>query len=359
MRRWVFPGLLLLCLALFVVLNSVVGVRQRAQSLSPSSGGVTGLSILDKVGQKLGHEAITSLRKQIYHFRDVQSFDAFFALSPKQSYSNRELNILYQYVNGGGNVVVSMHNDSSRANVQALLVRFGVSAKWKESPEFRNRTPLEVRTSEEVWPFEPGRTYSVYSRYVFDSDECSSFDKVQCVFLTKKVGEGSLSLFLGYPPIMNGLFGNSDNWSLGVAFLSRYKTIAIDDFRNFFSDKTVWDLVVEPAFALPMFGLLGAIVIFFLFGRLSYDDAVAGERHEVPQLGSVHAFQEEVFQGIVGSVDMQLRFDRHAAFLVSLFPEAESQVREGKSKAGGDPIAGIRNLVELHKSLLRKRGMKI
>ena len=277
--------------------------------------------------------------------------DVFLALSPKSPYSAREARILKTFVENGGHLVISTESPQASANVEQLMKVFGLSETRKAFPDFVNRTTVSGRPAVARGPIPDTAPLEFYSRYGFPSDGGLNFVKEETV------GDGTVTLMTGIPIFANAMIGRGQNWRAAHQLAMAQGRVVFDEYHHLFSEKSVWSLLREPYFALPVFGTVLVAILFFTFGRFGRADAWS-EAPPAPHSRSFHDFGNSVFKGLARQSRAEdLGVQEHASFLRSLFPDASHQISKVAAEKGAWLARGA-GLLQLHKRLLRERGWR-
>ena len=353
MRAYKILGLTLLvtCLALLTVSIS----NERAERFRGSSSFAQtpmGLSAFVSLAKAVVPGKIVQRRSALLSEEDLKDAGVFLTFSPKSAVSKREASILKTFTERGGRVVIGIQSPESLRNVEHLLAALELVISPTEIPTFTNgeASVVSIQSGGSLLP--APHSYAFYSRYGVGAAEPKAF------FLHKTLNQGTATVFMGVPPVANALLGREDNWRIAHEILTQTGTIVLDEYHHLFSDKTVGDLLLEPSFSLPIFGMVLVGILFFLFGRLSKRDAWERKQQPAPAR-SFHHFGVSLFQGLVKSSKLENQaVDQHEAFLKALFPSDAARIEDAPAPKGAWLDRGAR-LVQVHKSLLRERGWKI
>lgn len=315
-------------------------------SKSPS-----GVSILRDLTDRSAENL--SLVKQTAVLTEVRGRSTYALFAPLIPYSEREAKLLKIFVEKGGSLLISIKSPSQLKNVQSILESLDMSLKLKELESFENGSPIIARAKEETWLFEPFKGYAFYSAYVFDTPECQrrSFD---CFVEHQPVGEGQVTVIAGMSPLTNGLIGLEQNPSLALRLLEHSRTIQFDEHKHFFSEKTLLDLFLTPSFILPIIGMVGGALVFFLFGYSDFHWKTEQPTRDLAQYHEVnrailHGFLEKRGGRSLASLEVQVRYLRQN------FPEKAEQISsllQGVNPSVRDVSA---KLLDLHRQALRER----
>jgi hypothetical protein len=353
MRSHKFLGIALIigCVVL-VALSITNNNAERYRSSTSFSRMPVGLSTFVSLAKAVAPDRIIQRRAALLTDDDLKEAGVFLTFSPKSPFSRREATLVKTFAEHGGRVVIGVQSPESIANLDELLDSLDVKLTPTEIPDFKNRITTSILAPSTATFIPSNHTYEFYSRFAAEKDNPGS------LFVEKPLGKGSVTVFMGVPPIANALVGRAENWRIAHALLAQGGAIVLDEYHHLFSDRTVGDLVLEPSFALPIFGMILVGIIFFLFGRLSKHDA--WERPPTPpQARSFHHFGVSLFQGLVKRSKIEDQaVNEHAEFLKNLFPGEVGRIDAGANPKGAWLERGAQ-LVQVHKGLLRERGWKL
>lgn len=353
MRSSKFLGIALIIICLALVGASISSNNaERYRSSTSFARTPVGLSAFVSLAKVVAPDRIVQRRAALLANDDLKDASIFMTFSPKSAFSEREASIVRTFAEGGGRVVIGIQSPETLSNVTHLLSALDVKLAPTELPDFRNKVTTSVQPQAESALFPANRMYEFYSRYTVTGEAAGSF------YLEKPISKGAVTIIMGLPPISNALLGRGENWRIAHALLAQRGSIILDEYHHLFSDKTVGDLVREPSFALPIFGMVVVGILFFLFGRLSKRDAWERKPEGVPAR-SFHHFGASLFEGLVKKSKLQSQaVDEHARFLTALFPQDADTITQPQSVNGSWLESGAR-LVQVHKGLLRERGWKL
>lgn len=353
MRSSKLLGIVLIIICLALVLASVSSNNaERYRSSTSFARTPVGLSSFVALAKVVAPDRIVQRRAALLANDDLKDAGIFMTFSPKSAFSEREASIVRAFAEGGGRVVIGIQSPEILPNVTHLLSALDVKITPSEVTDFRNKVTTPVEPQSEGTLFPPKRIYEFYSRYFVTGDTPGSF------YFEKPISKGAVTIIMGLPPISNALLGRAENWLIAHGLLAQKESVVLDEYHHLFSDKTVGDLVREPSFAFPIFGMVVVGIFFFLFGRLSKRDAWERKPEGVPAR-SFHHFGASLFEGLLKESKLQGRaVDEHERFLKALFPQDAHTITQPQSVNGAWLERGAR-LVQVHKGLLRERGWKI
>lgn len=354
LRRFLPALLVVFAFILYLGLQFTAGRKEKYRSVTALSEGSSGMSIFFTLGSRLGEGRVRLLKEPLLKEGTLERTDLFMILSPRQPVSKREGELLRRYVEGGGTVLLSFHDEETRDNLIEGAVGLGVTLDTNEDENFSNGKTVTVAADHDEGLIETGKQYEFYSRLLLAS--CSS-GGVSCYVSRTPIEKGVVYVMTGIPIFANSLIERSDNRSAAFSLLERYPAIAIDEYRHFFTEKSVADLLLEPLFFFPVFGLILLAVLFFLFGRINRNDVSLGYGKE-ENSRSFHEMNEEILSGLVTKISSRYDlFDKHAAFLRTLFPTEITEINRvlESSRPGEKNLKTGAELLSLHRSIIHKR----
>ena len=165
--------------------------------------------------------------------------------------------------------------------------------------------------------------YEFYSVLYFEKEGCPG-NSSKCYMHTMNVGSGQISLILGVSPLANYMIPRSDNALYAEWLSNRYRNIGFNEHIHFFTSKTLTDLLLLPAFIIPMFGIVLAVLLYYLFGRHSLYDVKQEEK--LPSL-NMHEYFEKIFAGLIKKkkVEHDLN-EKHIHYLKNIFKAEEAEI---------------------------------
>ena len=134
--------------------------------------------------------------------------------------------------------------------------------------------------------------------------------------------------------------------------------IVVDEYRHFFSDRTLQDLLLLPSFSLPLGALVAGALAFFLFGYSTPPARISQSR--VTSSDTVyHAFSADVLRGLIErSGGRASAFERMQYYFLRRFPNHRDQIARDWRRIQDQELpelAQFRELISLHQRLLLSR----
>ena len=152
----------------------------------------------------------------------------------------------------------------------------------------------------------------------------------------------------------NALLGRDANPTIALQLINSGLTIGIDEYHHFFSEKNTFDLFLEPTFALPVFGVTLAALLFMIWGRLNLEDAYGSRTTDTVAL-PYHALNQRILRGLTIRKYSEDDFTKtHAEYLTRLFPAKEVEI-DSIQMSSGKPLDRAKALLELHQRIAKDK----
>jgi hypothetical protein len=336
----------------FLLASSVLSSGEKYATVTSLGDGPLGVSSFVSIYERISHQEAVVRKTAILDASELHSDDMFFALAPRMPFSTREKDLFKDFRKKGGVAVLSFHDGESFKHVNALLDTVSDLIEIVDDPSYVDRQSKKVRARQSSFPFATGRNYAFYARMKLKG--CSDSADVECYAQSIDLKPGKIVLFSGVPPIANVLIGREENSELAIELIREGRRMVFDEYHHFFTERTVTDLLLEPSFAFPIFGLILAAILFLAFGRLNLTDAFAERKTDRTPL-SYHALNTRIISGLV-SYDTSNRSvaKEQGRFLAQEFPAKVSEIEEivhGELS----PSEQGRLLLALHKKFLEER----
>lgn len=363
-RRIGLVASIILLTVLYLWLSAFAENKQRTASVSTFAENGTGTSaFVDFLKQSKRN--ITINQQAILTAGQIVGNDVILVLSPIGRLSQRESEILDNFVRQGGLLILSAHNAQSLNNLWPLMERLRLDVKLIENPDFKNEEIIETFTREHTRLFKAGEQYAVYSPWIMDGRHCQTTE-FDCYFLNQEVGRGEVLFMTGLPVFNNALLSHKDNRAVAFRLRDLHRSFLIDEYHHFFSDKTFWDLLSRPAFLLTLIGMALSVILFFVFGHSRFHETSKLPDPKVrPQ--SAHALNEKL---LLRAVDEPRGYtpalNRHIQLLLTLHPreagaiQKETEALKPKLSENVIPqrvfLERAKSLIQFHAQFLRKKG---
>lgn len=352
MNRLRNSSLVVIFLMLFILGSYYSSQAKKMESVSVLSDQGMGLSFFNELGAKLHPKAIQYLKKPLLKSDQLSGIDLYIVMSPGRPLSEHESAILASYVTNGGNILLSFHSFGVESPFGDLFKRLKISVPTEEDDSFENDKTVIKPSDQNTILLDRARSYELYSNFFLKDEEgIASYIK------TVHIGSGSISIIAGLPPIINALIDRKENRFIAYKILGSFHSILIDEYQHFFSDKTMWDLFTEPTFFLPIFGMIIAAILFFLFGRANRNEAFSQIPPPLPVL-SYHTLNERVLCGLASKFPSRYElFVYHADMLQRLFPGEQDRIASVLKRAKSAPqdMRIGQALIQLHFQILSER----
>jgi hypothetical protein len=350
----VLVGLLSL-LGLFIFLQVLAARRSSSAQVSTVASSGTGLSTFLSFADKLYPSQVTLKRSAVFSSEELRQTGAMLILSPEMDISTREGAILKKFVQDGGLLLLSFHQKSSWRALAQLRTALGITEEIEPFTEFENYKSNRATAPQGIPLFEGGEVYSFYSALTFTRKECrgGNFD---CFVLHHRLGQGDVVLISGLPPLANGLLPFSGNQVFAANLIPTVGSVVIDEYRHFYSDKTLGDLLTKPSFIFPMLALLTGALGFFIFGY-SEPARLADRSRREKVRPAFHDFSLNALRGILatseglaGAVALQEKS------LVARFPSGAARIKQIMNQhTFNSPLELAAALLAEHRALLKER----
>lgn len=241
-------------------------VRSEARKVAPTSYAKNGLgvSVFFRWLREEAPAEVATLEAALLHKEQLAGRRGYALFSPAQPVSELKQKLLDEFVRGGGTLLLSAHNEQTLAMLRPLLSKFELKPDIEEDRNFRNGEPTLATSEHAIGHFQPRETYAFYSMWRFRG--CRLFT-VECYALQASHFGGQVYLFLGLPPVANGLLLKQHNHRFARRLAPSLLPLAVDEFDHFYSNRELLDLALTPTFALPAAGMLLAYLLFMLFAE--------------------------------------------------------------------------------------------
>jgi hypothetical protein len=316
------------------VVGSNAFVASEKRKIAPTVYSDNGL------GLSVFHEWLTTAYKgqskrveaALFDEGPLQGQRGYVLFAPGEPVGELKEKLLEKFVKDGGTLYLSAHDERTLRILEPLLRKFQLNPDIEADPDFKNNEPVFTVPSTPMGDLKAGETYAFYSLFRFRG--CRPLN-IECYALQVNHFKGQVYVFLGLPPIANGLLLRADNHRLAERLAAESLPLAIDEYDHFYSNRELDDLLQTPAFFLPAAGMLLALILFLVFGdhpvtplpsrrsRLQsfhstglgvVAQALAGERGRTPSLQYLaEAFARRAKAAKPGAVSAQSR----GAFLVA------------------------------------------
>lgn len=362
LRGRLLAGILILIVFIFYeVTQYYVGEQAKLASVSGLGRSVMGVSIFYEWSNTLEPDSGNFLRHAFLKPHDLGKSKTIAILSPSAVVTDREARLVDEYVRKGGKLLISFHDDASFQSLYYLLKRFGIEISVAETERFTNGSPIVVTPVDDYLFFRKGEQYAFYSLKLLNTPQCSA-NSMACYVLEKAVGKGSVLLLAGLPFFSNGLIGKSDNADASLRLRDWAGGISFDEYHHFFSDRSFWDLIVNPAFSVPLFGMALLLILFFLFAHTRFHERHR-ERSELMPAQSVHEWNEGIVSSSLTNFSRAEALDLHYEYIERIFRRtlpysAEHQLIPTPMMTGRSESEMLREgskLISLHRKLLLQR----
>lgn len=315
----------------------------RRHSSTSFSNEALGTSAFLEIMQRFAPEKVSLLRHAIYNEEDLGGEGTLLIISsPLGEISLREAGIIRAFVEKGGWILLSCHQESCQQNVFRISQELSASFSTSRNQSYIAGQSEEISIqNSELFP--PG-TYNFYSAQIFNTFEFEANQSGTKFTRELNLGRGRIFLISSVIPLANGLINRGDNSKLLGNILSKANKIIFDEYHHLFSEKNLGDLILTPWVSLPMTGLILAALAFFLFGEAP----LTFKHPSTFAAPSFHRFNQDTLRGLLQNkaAYAQARELQHRVIL-------RTNLKHRPDISG----ATIMQLARIHRNYLRiKRG---
>lgn len=339
--------------------------REEARVARADSNTPTGLKVFTDLTDELRPSSTTQWRRPFLKKEDLERFDTLYVVAPRVSMSDREEELVLEWVREGGHLVVSAENEIGVKRLSRFISKAGISSLIDETPGFKNGKPVEYTPKDDIGFLKKGETYFAYSPVRFQDSVCLG-DPALCWSREAPYEKGAVTLFLGLPPFSNAMIDRGDNRRLAARLALGGGRTAFDEYHLMVTEKTTGDLFVDPAFALPLLGLLIGVLLYFVAGGETETVAVRTRANRRAKASSWREFGRRVLAKTLSTRDGALRDAvlRQARSFAALAPREreaiETIVKPVEAPRSDDGLAArvAMKLTLHHQNWLKSKGRK-
>ena len=359
-NRIVLAGLIVFMTALYFVNMGLEGKRKKNETVNVYSYLADGLGVFYDLANRIDKNKIQVSKGAFLDKIDPNEYKSLLILSPKVPITKRETDLIKDYVNEGGTLIVSIVNKREMDIFEDLFSALEFKLDISANKEFKGKSVKSIRGDNEISFLSESETYAIYSAKVFgqvgkQTNTASDF------FISTDIGNGRLEVMLGVPVISNALIGLNDNRQVAFEILNGPGKVLVDEYRHFFTEKTLADLFLNPSFFIPILGMAILVFIFMIFSdyppnEKPLDDKLAKE------IG-YHQLNSQIVFGLWKSKNLfNDAVSNQAKMLVRKFPASEDEilgvVQNLTEKGQPGVVLASKQLVLLHQKLLKEKGIK-
>lgn len=351
---------------LFSYFQSQTGEKIKRSTVTAYSSSSMGISLFYRLMNRIKPNSAQLSQKAFYDEKNLQGVETIAILSPHRVISGREAKIVREFVEGGGLLIISFHDEQSLGFLQYLLTELNMTTIVNGRSDFHNGQVTIARPDQDSPLFKKEDTYHFYSNLKFPEEACEK-NLFSCFVKMGQLEKGQVILMTGLPIISNALISKGQNAYFAYRLVDGSSTLLIDEYHHFFSDKTLADLLSLPTFILPLAGMFLGVILFFIFGHsVFHEKSLVVE--ETPAIRSYHQLNERILLGILDRIgDYRLVMTFHTANLSRLFPRAKGElekIQKGWNNKGShrrakkELLRESAQLILLHKKLLAQKGRR-
>lgn len=367
---------LLLAVLVVAVFFGIWLVQDRAEenvrksSVTAFSRQATGMSVFYELVKNTAEDKSAAvILGQKSHLTDgaLDDIRTVALFSPLFGIKRRERNLLLEFVGRGGHLLLSFHDAASFGRIKALTKPFGLTLKSQDDEDFKNRATVTAVSNLTDDVFAAGETYEFYSPLLMVGPACDA-RSFACYVFTAPYEDGAVTVIAGIPPLSNALIGKSDNAKIAFRLIGAGTPLLINEYVHGFTNRSFWDLMKLPEFALPFCGMLALVLLYYLFAHTPFHVSSLALPERTPSI-SYHHVSEDMMAELVRKPEAYGRAVReHVRLLTRLFPRDRERITrkavtllEGPGARWDEKtflgVAG--ELIELHKDILKTHGRKI
>ena len=172
--------------------------REKYASVSGLSPSVMGTSIFYEWSNRLQSGSGKQLKHALLQSTDLGNSKTVAILSPRTVVSEREARLLDSFVQKGGRLILSFHDEASFHYLSLLMKRLGIDSPIEETERFENGAPSIISPGVDQLFFRKEERYAFYSPLIFNTPECS-VEKLSCYFYENILVTVSIAPIRGAP----------------------------------------------------------------------------------------------------------------------------------------------------------------
>jgi hypothetical protein len=236
-------------------------------------------------------------------------------ISPATPLNKKEVELVAGFVKSGGKLILSFSDRDEFRNLEPLLSEF-TSLQTQKNEAFENGkdtlVSLSPKTEGTMAPFygvfQAGENYSFYGSVWWDQPGCEKPEaeksgktidpSIFCYVAEARPEKGEVLLLAGLPFFANSMVERADNRKAAMRLAEWGTPFTFDEYHHFFSDRTIWDLFLLPAFAGPALGLLLSAILYFAFGYSKFHQRSESEMKK-QDFRSFHDVHESMIEGLM------------------------------------------------------------
>lgn len=335
--------------------------NKKYETITTFSSNATGMNVFYEIANRINPSKVEISKKAFFEDINVNKYSYVLILSPNQGISEREASIIKKYLNDGGNLILSILRKEELLLVEHLLKALELKIKTYPNENFTNQVPQEIKGSNLSSLISANESYSFYSGGSLIENNDSKAG-IKDFYTVKPIGKGHLHLMLGIPPISNLLITQSHNRQIAYRIIDSPGTILIDEYRHFFTEKTLTDLFLDPSFSIPLLGMALLVFIYLLFSNPHDLD----NSHEIiPKETDYHQLNSNLILGLwrsKGLLNEALVSQGHT--LANKFPHRKNEFDEEILKlrksdcTTSDTLISAEKIFRIHKEILNEKGIR-
>lgn len=350
----------------YITLNVVIDRASRTQGASTHSSSGLGSSLFFELAKEIGDVEPRRMGRALMSDAELGGLDTLIIAGPQRAPSQAEERAIARWIDRGGRLIVSFHDETTWRALSSLLREIGTDFQAKARDDFRNGevVKLDGKWAPTEWGM-VGEAYELYGRMRFvdagDTDACDDSLNVECYVRQVDLGKGDVIAFASVAPFANAMLERAGNRHVAARLAAAGGAMGFDEYHHFFSDKTLTDLLLTPASTLPMLGLI-ATVLLFLASRKRWEGGGEPNAPSTPTRG-YHEMNVDILGAqMTGGPFADSAVRRQAAVLTQIFPNLRGAVGECLQTLNpADPVRAqkiARQLLALHAAELERMGRR-
>jgi hypothetical protein len=318
-----------------------------------------GLSILKDFSEEFSPQRFSLQKSPILKIEDMSQFKTLLILEPRFPLSSRETTLVQEFVRKGGNLVLGIGFKSEFDTFTYFTQDMRLEVpRYSEDPNFKNGKSNIFSPNEDLFIFKQNEKYEFYSRFIFDDSQCTRFNPIHCYVRHFQVGSGTITLLAGLPIFSNALIARSENRKTLFRLFQIGSPVAVDEYHQFFSNYTFFDLLKELRFSIPIFGFLILTVLYFFFAHTKFHERRISNAKAIQNLSFHHLNERVMFANMDQKSRKMEAVELQALVLKRLLPTKTAAIDACLARLKtAHPEKISLELLTLHKQVLAdKRG---
>ncbi len=351
--------ILVLATILYTFLASYQKTSKKYDTVSALSKAAIGISSFHEIAKRYSPDKIHLSKEAFLEKISPSEYSFILILSPKDDITLRETGILKDYVNDGGKLIISLVNKDELKSVKFLLNELKLPLTTFANSKFKDKTAEVVSGTSREGLLRSNENYAFYSGNKLEENQSG----IESFYKAISIGKGHAYLILGIPPIANALLALNNNRDIAFRILDSPGKILIDEYRHFFTTKTLTDLFLDPSFSVPLLGM-GMLVFIYLF---------FSDPHDIDNRNTISAKKDVEYHKLNTNLVLGLwkakgllkdALSQQGQKLIHKFPHRETnlvnaiKLVDSPKYTEEDILACSKELFMIHKQILEEKGIK-